>query len=260
MRRLISKNNTIWFYFLLIPLFLGSCRARFYTPNRNPVPLYREKGEVFIDASTNMFNKADLTIGTALTDNIGAYIGYGGSTQTVGSDSANDRKYSYRGNLLNFGLGYYLNRSQSENFRFEIYGDYVTGNFRNKVSGMDNEFFNGNLRRVGIMPSIGYRASDDAFTIAYSVRYSKLSFFNPKLSDSSFWSSDIKRYNYASSYDMLEQSLTMRFGTDKLKFQIQTALYQALNANNQNNYEGAVPYINFALMVGVVYNFNWMVH
>ncbi|MCC6817383.1 MAG: hypothetical protein IT245_00625, partial [Bacteroidia bacterium] len=177
------KKSSVIYLAILSVIVLGSCRARFYTPNRHPVPLFREKGEIFFDASTNLFNKVDFTAGASLTNNLGAYIGYGGSTQTFGSDSANNLKYSYKGNLLNVGLGYYLNREQSENFRFELYGDYVTGTFRNKVTGANSEFFNGNLKRIGIMPTFGYRSSDDAFSIAYSIRFSQLSFLNASISD-----------------------------------------------------------------------------
>lgn len=247
------KNNRV--FILSLILLLGSCKARFYTPNRNPVPLFRESGELYVDASMNMINKVDLTVGTAVSDNIGAYIGYGGSAQNFGSDtSVGTTKYRYNGKMLNLGVGYFVNQNQSETFRFEVFGDFAYGSFRNKVTGTNNAFFNGNFTRVGIMPNIGFRSSDDAFSIAYSARFSQLRLFGASVSDSGFWSSDIRRYNYSPSYLMIEHAINLRFGGEKFKFQLQTALYQGLNADETGKDNSAIPFTNFAIMVGVVYN------
>lgn len=238
----------------LIMVLFSSCRARFYTPNRHVVPMFKKSGEVFIDGSMNMFNKMDITAGAALTDNIGAYVGYAGASQTAGSDSVNEDKYRYRGNMLNAGFGFFVNQDQSETFRFEIYGDFGYGSFKNRVTGQHTEFFNGNYTRMGIMPSIGYRSVDDAFTLAYTARFSQLKFFNESYSDPQFWADDLKRYRYAPSYNMLEHALTMRLGGERIKFQMQAAIYQALNADRSDNLQSAVPYTNMAFMIGIVYN------
>lgn len=235
---------------------LSSCRARFYTANRNPVPLFQNQGDLYFDASTNLVNKADLTVGAAVTDNIGVYAGVAGAAQTFGSDSIGEDKFSYRGNMLNLGLGYFISQKQSENFRFEIYGDYGFGNFRNHVTGAHFTKFDGRYSRLGIMPTIGYRSSDNLFAIAYSARFSQLKFFDATVTDSAFWKSDIERFNRRPYYLMLEHALTFRFGGEKLKFQLQLAGYQGLNADKNSTYETAVPYFNLAAIAGVIYELN----
>ncbi len=144
------KNSfTIWIPIVLLSIFLGSCRARFYTPNRNPIPLFEEKGDVFIDASGNGY-KYDLTLGYALTNNIGTYAGVAiASTDGRITDTIKDIKYKYTGEMLNLGLGYYINRDFSKMFRFEVFADYGMGNYKNKVSGSNNQYFNGNYHRIG---------------------------------------------------------------------------------------------------------------
>lgn len=238
---------------VLSSVLFSSCRARFYTPNRHPVPLFRNAGDLYFDASTNMFNKGDVTAGAAISKNIAAYAGIAVAGQNFGSDTGGMNSFKYRGNMLNVGLGYFINQDQSENFRFEIFGDYGNGNFKNTVSGQDNAFFNGRYQRIGIMPTFGYRSSDNIFAVGYSARFSQIRFYNAKLDNPIFWSADLDRYNSKPSYALLEHALSFRFGGEKLKFQIQMAGYQGINAAELTD---AVPHFNFALMAGAVFEIN----
>jgi hypothetical protein len=238
---------------VLSSVLFSSCRARFYTPNRHPVPLFRNAGDMYFDASTNMFNKGDVTAGAAISKNIAAYAGIAVAGQNFGSDTGGMNSFKYRGNMLNVGLGYFINQDQSENFRFEIFGDYGNGNFKNTVSGQDNTFFNGRYQRIGIMPTFGYRSSDNMFAVGYSARFSQIRFYNEKLDNPIFWSEDLKRYNSKPSYALLEHALSFRFGGEKLKFQIQMAGYQGINAAEITD---AIPHFNFALMAGAVFEIN----
>lgn len=238
---------------VLSSIFFSSCRARFYTPNRHPVPLFRNAGDLYFDASTNMFNKVDVTAGAALSKNIAAYAGIAVAGQNFGSDTGGMNSFKYRGNMLNLGLGYFINQDQSENFRFEIFGDYGNGTFKNTVTGQDNAFFNGRYQRIGIMPTFGYRSSDNMFAVGYSARFSQIRFYNAKLDNPIFWSADLDRYNSKPSYALLEHALSFRFGGEKLKFQIQMAGYQGINAAELTD---AVPHFNFALMAGAVFEIN----
>jgi len=52
------KNITVVNLFILSFIFLTSCRARFYTPNRNPVPLFKNKGDLYLDG----FNYARFSV------------------------------------------------------------------------------------------------------------------------------------------------------------------------------------------------------
>ena len=238
---------------VVLGLLMSGCRARFYTPNRHPVPLFRNAGDLYFDASTNMFNKADLTAGAALTKNVAAYAGIATAAQNFGSDTGGMNSFKYRGNMLNLGVGYYINQEQSENFRFEVFGDYGNGTFKNTVTGQDNTFFNGRFQRIGIMPTFGYRSSDNMFAVGYSARFSQIRFYNAKLDNPNFWSADLARYNSKPSYMLLDHALSFRFGGEKLKFQLQMAGYQGINAAEITD---AVPHFNFAIMAGAVFELN----
>lgn len=245
----ILKSNSLTISLLMLVL-LSSCRARFYTPNRNPIPLFKKSGDAYFDLSSNLTNKIDLTGGYAIAKGVGAYVGYGKAFQsTSNGDSASGTTYRYNGEMLNLGLGYFLNEDIDQSLRFEIYGDYAFGTFKNKVSGGNNQFFNGNFQRVGIMPNIGYSSLDGRFNMAYSLRFSNISFSNASISDNSYWRSDIERYQSKGSYQMVEQAMMFRFGSDIAKFQIQLASYHGLNADELVN---AVPRWNASVMIGLV--------
>ena len=229
-------------------LFLGSCKARFYTPNRNPVPLYKNAGDAYFDLSSNLLNKADFTAGFAPVKGLGTYIGYHGSTMSTGSDTAEKRIHN--GEMLNLGLGYFVSEDISSQFRFEIYGDLGLGRFYNKVSDVGlNQYFNGNYTRIGIMPNFGYTSSDNHFAFAYSVRMSSIRFSNESISSLSYWQDDYARYKSKASYGMVEQAMLFRVGSDKVKFQLQLASYHGINSDEVLN---AIPRWNASIMVGVV--------
>ena len=102
-----------------IVMAFASCRARFYTPNRNPIPLFKKSGDVYLDVSSNLTNKIDLTGGYAIAKGVGAYVGYGKAFQsTSNGDSVSGTTYRYNGEMLNFGLGYFLNEDIDQSFRF----------------------------------------------------------------------------------------------------------------------------------------------
>jgi hypothetical protein len=220
------------------------------------VPLFKNKGDLYIDASTNFVKKADLTAGYAIMDGLGAYVGYSGAyalEEYNTSDTFDTYDKRYSGNMFNFGLGYFLSEKQSEHLRFEIYADYAMGNYKNRLTGSRNEFFNGNYQRIGIMPNIGYTNSTDRLSVAYSLRYSMLSFYNASVSDRNYWDADIDRLNRRSTYRLLEHGVTFRVGGRNVKFQVQGALYHNLDAIDGTN---PIPTLNASVMFGVVINPN----
>lgn len=256
----MKNRNYLSFLIFSIILVMGSCRARFYTPNRNPVPLFKNSGDLYVDASTNLINKYDLTAGYAISKNIGAYAGFAGSSlkTTASTDSlgntTNSKDRQYRGDMMNFGLGYFLNQEESANFRFEVFGDIAYGNYRNSFNqNGTNLFLNGNYRRIGIMPNIGYTSSDNNVSVAYSVRISQISFYNSSNNNPGFWQSDLNRLNSKLNYTMLEHALSLRAGGDHVKFQFQFGMYHGLNSDELLN---AIPLFNVSAMFGIVINAN----
>jgi hypothetical protein len=260
---IMKKYNYIFIVSMACVFLMSACRARFYTPNRNPVPLFQDAGDLYVDASTNLVNKYDLTAGYALTKNIGAYAGYAGSalkTTYTYTDSNNtttsttNEQKRYNGDMLNLGIGYFLNKAESSQFRFEVFGDLALGNYRNSYnSNGKNVFLNGNFTRIGIMPNVGYVSSDNKFAVAYSIRASQIMFSNTRCNDFSFWQTDLDRLNSKLNYTMLEHALLFRAGGNNVKFQMQLAMYHGLNSTELVN---AIPVFNASIMVGLVINAN----
>jgi hypothetical protein len=243
---------------LALPFLLASCKATFYTPNRNPVPLFKKKGDLYIDASTNFVKKADLTVGYAIIEGIGAYAGYSGAygLQDITDSSSNNYSKRYSGQMYNFGLGYFLSEEQSERLRFEIYADYGMGNYRNKViDNGSNQFLNGNYQRLGIMPNVGFYSRSGKLSLAYSLRYSMITFNNTSYSNLKYWQSDLDRLNHRGSYRLLEHCVNFRVGGEHVKFQLQGALYHNLDSKDIG-YTNAIPMLNASLMFGIVVNTN----
>lgn len=239
----------------LATIALASCKARFYTPNHNPTHLFREKGDLIVNGGTNLGTRLEGSMGYALTNNVAMYGGYCGSWLNSTSDSVNNEKRKYKGNLLNVGLGYFLNKSASEEFRFEIFGDLAVGTYRNSRTGnnVSPAYFNGHFTRIGIMPNFGYTSPENDFHFGYSIRLSSIKFSKTSILDSVYWNDDIARLNARPSYGMLEHAFTVRIGDENIKFETQLAFYHGLNSTEVTN---AIPYFNFNIMAGLYFNIN----
>lgn len=241
-------------YAFTLSSILTSCKARFYTPNRNPIPLFKEKGDLYADVSTDLATKGDITVGYAITDYLGCYAGYGGARVTTVNDTANGFKVKYYGDMMNLGLGYFMNQEKSKNLRFEIFGDVGLGTFKNKTFGLPNNFYlNGNYIRIGIMPNIGYTTPNEILHCGYSMRLSNISFYNTTVGNTNYWQYDINRLEYRPSYNLMEHAFMVRVGGKNVKFQTELAFYHVFNNQPTDN---AIQTFNSSLMIGVVFNMN----
>jgi len=248
----LTKNTG---YLISFVLLFSLCRAVFYTPNRNPVPLFEESGDLYVDVSTNLVTKADFTAGLALTESIGAYGSYSTAKQSNTNTTTNtEYKYQYNGNMVNLGLGYFVNKEKSDRTRFEIFGDFASGTYNNKYTDSGtNLYLNGQYTRIGIMPNIGFTNHETNFSFAYSVKLSRITFSNMKTNDALFWKNDIERLKSKTSYGTIEHALNIRYGFDKVKFQFQFGVYQGINSDESLN---AIPKLNFSSQFGVVFHTN----
>jgi hypothetical protein len=247
------------FIALFIISLLSSCKAVVYTPNRNPIPLYKQKGDVYVDASTNLFSKVDLTAGVAPVNGLGLYAGYNASgytsrTTTIDSPIITNTKL-YRGNMINLGAGYFVPQDISPNLRFEVFGDLGLGQFKNKSTGETNAFFNGKYTRIGIMPNIGYTSTDQIFSIAYSLRACNIRFHSAEINNVPYYSDDYKRYSRKHDYNMMEHAVMARVGTEAVKLQLQVAVQQNIGADD---YLDPLPPYNMSINFGIVFTPNYL--
>ncbi len=194
-----------------------SCNPTFYVPNTQNVPMIGEKGQVNLSLAGNA-NQVEiqgaygLSSKFALQANTAFYIprdldnGNGGG-----------------GKLFELGLGYY--RPIRERIIFETYALFGIG-------GMENHFpttlaanpnttgkISALLNRYTIQPILGF--NEKYYSVIFSSRFSSLNYGNYKGS-LVFDNADQTEYLKANRINFLiEPALTVRVGSEKIKFQLQ---------------------------------------
>ncbi len=247
-------------FYLSIIVLLNSCLAVFYKPTSNPAPLFEEVGDVSAEISVTPTFQINGNAGVAVHDNIGLYAG--GSIfnqQTTFTSTSLEQKVNSKINQYFLGAGYYLNKKQEKNFRFEIFGEFNGGSFNNTFTNADsNNFaniFKGNYRKISIMPHFGYVNNDGKFSVSYSIKLGQLAFYNDSRVGT-FWNSEYHdRYKNKTNFNMVEHDLTIKAGGEKVKFLFQLGLSQAIGAIEiENSVPGYRLYSNF----GMAFNFNYL--
>ncbi len=252
-------NYTSISFSVVLALFSSSCLSpRYYTPNRIPVPLFKNKGDYYIDASSNFINKGDLTFGYAFNRGLAAYAGAGFSLESTSSFILRPEfHYSSEGQLLNFGLGYYLNNFNSNGFRFEIFSDMVLGRIGiTKFPGYDEyhrqlgntAYLSGNYRKIGLLSNIAFASVSKPMEYGYSVRAGKLNFYNLSFKEKQRLEGEINSINYNPHYFLIEHGGFLRYGR-KVSLQLQFSIYHGLYSNPELS---PVQGLNMSMLLGVV--------
>jgi len=218
---------------ILVYATLPGCLPYYYAPNSHNIPMFRQKGEVRIEAATGM---GSLTSGAEFK---GAYAagnhtglifntffnngeGFLARTFEVSNDKA-------RGNLVEGGMGYFTNFG-NEKFIFETYGGIGGGKIKNYYR--DFQTLNNtegssliNYSRYFIQPSLGLVTNYIDFII--SARFAGLS-LNTIRTDGGV-TRDLEELNRNKSMFLVEPAVTLRFGWKPVKFQLQLVLSDDLN-------------------------------
>lgn len=194
---------------LLTPaLFLSSC-STVYIPNSQNIPLFQEKNQAAASVGLAMGDQStglDLQAAYAVTDHIAvmgnAYFGsvvedWVSSADTTGTIIAEGQNIPYRN--FEFGVGYFT-KLGSSNGIFEVYGGWGIGGPQNTVDPI-REFYRNN--HFFLQPNIGGRLG--AVDLAFSTRLNYVLW--PEFSEV-----------------LVEPGLTLRFGWEKVKFQMQGVL------------------------------------
>jgi len=266
---ILKKYNLILIVFLLV-LFCSCYTPRYYTPNINPVPLFKDKGDIYMNASTNFLNKGSATIGASPFDGMGMYAGVAGAYEGSKSkhyspnppSNLNYIYHRYKGGMANFGAGYYLNNDNSEHFRFEIYGDFAFGSYQNmRLSSPSNftldSIIKGRYNRIGLLTNIGYNSPNENFSIAYTCRLSHLNFSDPTIIGKYDWKNEMAKLNNKSGYgyDLMEHGISICKGDSDIKYQTQISLFHGFNSRG-NTYD-ALQNFNFSINFGVSFKINY---
>lgn len=243
---------------------LSSCMTpRFYTPNRNPVPGFRNKGEIYIEAATNISNKFDGTLGYAFGKGLACYAGAGYSSESSSNFILKPyRAFECTNFIQNYGIGYYLNEEKSARFRFEIYADACLGKYDIVKYPEHDDYYrakgktgyiSGQYRRFGMLINIGRLSKRKTLQSGYTCRLSRLDFHNSTFVNPESVEEEIARLYSKPNYFLIEHGYYIKAGRGPVRFTAQFAVYHGLYTNSESK---AVQQLNMNYIFGIAVNTN----
>lgn len=198
------------------------------------VPLLKEKNEF---RGTLGYN--DLQMAYAPLENFGLMTNawlIDGSSLSEPFEYGSTRKYMFEG-----GVGYF--RNIDDVFVFEVYSGTGLGHlsFGNTEDGMPDAY-SASFNKIFVQPSFGL--TNKYFDCAFSLRSSRLDFFNQDISDymPDEFSSEDENLSILDQhkYSFLESGFTIRYGWKHVKFHMQLIKTYRLDNHDINFTEGLV--------------------
>lgn len=221
------------FYFVSIVLLVTINACSVYTPNALNVPLLKNKNDLSVGLQVG--SGGNLQAAYAISNHVGIM---GNAMGVKNEVTINDNIRSGKGSLYELGLGYFASSGKNV---FELYSGAGIG----KVD-IDKKFtslnitrnFNADGRRIFIQPSFGRVGRN--FEIAFSTRFSFVKYRNVV---TTYTVDDLTSDNFANidrpSWLFIEPALTLRAGSEKLKFQLQIG--KSIKTNTQGlGYESGI--------------------
>lgn len=237
----MTKNNTLWLGIGLI--FLSSCRA-FYQPAPAPTPILRDKGDSNIYLSLH-----DAQVAYAITKNIGVTVsGHLDNRQkSLFSDTSGLIASTFDNRLediepkgyhsLQGGAIFFHVLDDSKSLQAGITGGYYQPSMMIKVNrGLFKKDTDEDLKFKCIKSDlfVNYAHSSRYLDFITSIRvtgiqYNEMMYSEP-LVGKELKKMDINQYpNLKSKYFFLEPSVTLRYGFENLKFNVQAFYSESLS-------------------------------
>lgn len=230
------KNTTI----LLVCLSLSGCYPIYYAPNTQNIPVMKEKGQTNLSIGINgtySTNGFELQGAYGLTDNIAL------QANADWVNSADDMEYnsSGRGNIIEFGGGYYKKISKS--FVFETYGLIAFGKTQYEQTSEgtgEYGYVKTHFTRFGAQPSISF--SSKYFNASLSTRLSNVIYNNISgnylfndYENSGYYITAAEYIQANNSQWFAEPAITLQGGFENIKLQLQYTL--SYNLGDQYFYD-----------------------
>lgn len=224
-------NNFIMKKCITITLFIlvgfSACSPIYYSPNTQNVPMITTRGDMNLTLVAGSSNVNDIYNSISIIDLQSAYgITSHLSIQVNGgffSNKEENSDASGTGRIFETGLGYFS--KINNNFMLECYGVIGFGNFNNKIEiskiGSNSIYhkISGSLKRFGIQPVFAFKTN--SFAAAISSRIVRLDYKNIEgylLYDGA---DQVGLLNNNNSYYLFEPALSLKFGWEMIKFQLQ---------------------------------------
>ncbi|MEO8771708.1 MAG: hypothetical protein ABI402_16550 [Ferruginibacter sp.] len=197
--------KTILAVFSIVIVFTNCSNPRYaYSPTAHNVPILAKKGDskaaVYYsnngasgssDGNGNQYNKnsaqgADLQGAYAITNNIAVQANYylrsEKTNSTNGSYNFENSLIKYKRNLFEVGAGYFTTFDKNDHLLFQVYAGAGLGKTKIKETGTDynqlpfNRYYNTNLTKFFLEPSITFRTSKEIFAATITTRASVIRF------------------------------------------------------------------------------------
>ncbi|MFZ4399585.1 MAG: hypothetical protein ACOYO1_06100 [Bacteroidales bacterium] len=202
----------------LLSFSLVSCSHYYYAPCMQNVPLFIEKNDLRLSASTGLGDETsylELQSAYSITNHIGLMFNF---MRAKGEEDNNVNNWG-KGYYYEGAVGYY--KPLKTFASFEVYGGFATSNQHHQYD-ISYRYADLTFTKIFIQPTLGY--TSDVFDIALSSRISRVSF--NKIDYSSYNAT----YNTFSELDeiannkvsyLFEPAVTLRIGGEICKGQLQ---------------------------------------
>ncbi len=211
-------KNYVAIGILGIAAILSSCTRYYYMPATHSVPLFTRQGDLKLSAGAGCGESTysfDMQGAYSILDHFSVSVGCMG----IGSQ---EEKLFNEPDGLSFDAAAGLYLPLSKGIVFETYGGIGGYNQHNQSGGSNNAYPSDvTAMRLFLQPDVGYVSRK--FEIAFSSRITKLNFTKVK-QDLVAGTNDYIRLTQISRdkmYTLVEPAITVRFGGEDLKFQVQ---------------------------------------
>ena len=210
---------------------MSGCTHYFYLPNSHNVPLLHEKNDARLslgsytgtDGSTSA-SGFEFQGSYAVTNKVGIMASYMHASGSSGEEYG-------RGAYADVGAGYFT-AGKSKHFVFETFGVIGYGGAENRFSNFAT--CKVNFTKVFVQPTLGYKSKN--FDAAFSWRLASLHYasfgFNGQLTEADM--NGIRTLETNPDFILSEPGITLRFGFEDLKIQVQTGTSGSLSVPTQS--------------------------
>ncbi|WP_268036487.1 hypothetical protein [Algoriphagus sp. PAP.12] len=220
---------------LFVSALLQACSPVMYSNVGQNVPLFKEKGEVFLQGGISGSDGEESVSGGgfqfayAISDHWQSNVSF----YSLGDKTTSDPdEWRGSGSYLEIGGGYY-GASLNKKWVYELSGGLGFSGIKNKVGGVKQDHTDVSHFKPYIQPSIGLSLKN--FELAFTPRIAYNTFLktNYEISEPSFLNEVQDFLAKRSDFLILEPGFTLRGGFENIKFQTQLVLASFGQENSQ---------------------------
>ncbi len=237
---------------LIISLLAVGCSPVYYKPNLMNIPNFQKKDDVYLAAHLGG-GVGDVQAAYAVGNHVailGNYTQFS-NTQEDGNaaNSGETKTTKTRGNIAEFAVGYFT--PISENFTFALYGGYGSGSVENDWNVRGNS--QADVKKLFVQPTFGVKFKNWEFVAGYKLANLTYYNLNQNYTEQAF----IDNFEVLKRpIPILESGYAVRFGFEKVKFQLQLASVRLINAPSKTESGPKFSFESASIGVGICVQLN----